>query len=85
MEATLHYAIHRIVELENLLLPDVPETVWPAEVEVVFSQSGDVDLLPAHHQRRLKHHINRMWLEKVPAPSILTAARSLREAMEKYA
>lgn len=85
MEATLHYAIHRIVELENLLLPEVPETVWPAEVEVVFSQCGNVDLLPNHHQRRLKHHINRMWLDKVPAPSILTAARSLREAMEKYA
>lgn len=85
MEATLHYAIHRIIELETMLLPDVPETVWPAEVEVVFSQSGDVDNLPAHHQRRLKHHINRMWLDKVPAPSILTAARSLREAMEKYA
>ncbi|MFP2430261.1 hypothetical protein [Enterobacter ludwigii] len=85
MDASLNYAIQRIVELESMLLPDVPETVWPAEVEVVFSQCGDVDPLPAHHQRRLKHHINRMWLEKVPAPSILTAARSLREAMEKYA
>lgn len=85
MDTALNYAIKRIVELEAMLLPDVPETIWPAEVEVVFSQSGDVDNLPAHHQRRLKHHINRMWLDKVPAPSILTAALSLREAMEKYA
>ncbi|HDR2588962.1 TPA: class I SAM-dependent methyltransferase [Enterobacter ludwigii] len=84
-DPTFNYALKRIIELETMLLPEVPETVWPAEVEVVFSQSGNVDLLPAHHQRRLKHHINRMWLDKVPAPSILTAARSLREAMEKYA
>lgn len=40
---------------------------------------------PAHHQRRLKHHINRMWLEKMPVPAIVTAARSLAAAMEKYA
>ena len=85
MDLALSYAITRIIELENMLMPNVPETVWPAEVEVVYSQSGDVDQLPAHHQRRLKHHINRMWLEKLPAPSIVTAARSLREAMEKYA
>jgi hypothetical protein len=29
--------------------------------------------------------INRMWLEKMPVPSIIAAARSLASAMEKYA
>ncbi|AGJ86734.1 hypothetical protein [Raoultella ornithinolytica] len=33
--------------------------------------------IPAHHQRRLQHHINRMWLEKMPVPSIIGAARLL--------
>ncbi|MDS7913038.1 hypothetical protein PTQ55_16555 [Klebsiella pasteurii] len=85
MEPSLEYACKRIVELEGLLLVDVPETVWPAEVAMVFSQVESAGKLPAHHQRRLQHHINRMWLEKMPVPSIIAAARSLACAMEKYA
>lgn len=61
MGQLLQYATKRIVELESLLLVDVTETVWPTEVGMVES-AGD---LPAHHQRRLKHHINRMWLKKM--------------------
>lgn len=81
----MQYATNRIVELESLLLVDVPETVWPAEVGMVYSQVESARDLPAHHQRRLKHHINRMWLEKMPVPAIITAACSLAAAMEKYA
>ena len=85
MEPSLEYACKRIVELEGLLLVDVPETVWPAEVAMVLSQLESAGVLPAHHQRRLQHHINRLWLEKMPVPSIIAAARSLASAMEKYA
>ncbi|MFA1286019.1 hypothetical protein ACDI96_25435 [Citrobacter telavivensis] len=85
MDQLLQYATNRIIELENLLLVDVPETVWPAEVKMVFSQVENAGDLPSHHQRLLQHHINRMWLEKMPVPSIITAARSLASAMEKYA
>lgn len=85
MEPSLEYACKRIVELEGLLLVDVPETVWPAEVAMVFTQIESAVKLPAHHQRRLQHHINRMWLEKMPVPSIIAAARSLASVMEKYA
>lgn len=81
----LQYATKRIIELESLLLAEVPETVWPAEVGMVYSQIENAGDLPAHHQRRLKHHINRMWLEKMPIPSIVVAARSLAAAMEEYA
>lgn len=81
----IQYATKRVIELEGLLLVEVPETVWPAEVGMVFSQIEVAGELPAHHQRRLQHHINRMWLEKMPVPSIITAARSLAAAMEKYA
>ena len=84
-DTLLEHAYRRIVELENLLLLDVPETVWPAEVAMVLSQVENAGDLPAHHQRRLQHHINRMWLEKMPVPSIITAARSLASAMEKHA
>ncbi|HBQ6326740.1 TPA: hypothetical protein L8N11_001838 [Klebsiella pneumoniae] len=84
-ETLLNYAYSRIVELEKLLLPDIENTVWPAEVVIVFSQIENAGKLPAHHQRRLQHHINRMWLEKIPVPSIIAAAGSLASAMEKYA
>lgn len=84
-DVLLEHAYRRLVELESLLMVDVPETVWPAEVSMVFSQIENAGALPAHHQRRLQHHINRMWLEKMPVPSIITAARSLACAMEKYA
>ncbi|HCT6262867.1 hypothetical protein CI665_014165 [Klebsiella quasipneumoniae subsp. similipneumoniae] len=85
MDLSLKYACKRIQELEGLLLVDVPETVWPAEVAMVFTQIESAGELPAHHQRRLQHHINRMWLEKMPVPSIIAAAGSLASAMEKYA
>ncbi|AKZ85319.1 MULTISPECIES: hypothetical protein [Enterobacter cloacae complex] len=85
MDPLLQYACRRVTELETLLLVDVQDTVWPAEVEMVFSQIENAGDLPAHHQRRLKHHINRMWLEKMPVPSIIVAARSLAAAMEEYA
>lgn len=85
MDQLLQYATNRIIELENLLLVNVEETVWPAEVGMVYSQIESVGDLPSHHQRRLKHHINRMWLEKMPVPAIITAAQSLAIAMEKYA
>ncbi|MGV1510756.1 hypothetical protein ACVSSC_20800 [Klebsiella pneumoniae] len=84
-DALLDSAYRRLLELEKLLLPDVSETVWPVEVSMVFSQIENAGELPAHHQRRLQHHINRMWLEKMPVPSIIAAARSLACAMEKYA
>ncbi|MDU5627976.1 MULTISPECIES: hypothetical protein [Citrobacter] len=85
MDQLLQYATNRIIELENLLLVNVEETVWPAEVGMVYSQIESAGDLPAHHQCRLKHHINRMWLEQMPVPSIIAAARSLAIAMEKYA
>ncbi|MFO3904139.1 hypothetical protein AAHD62_06360 [Enterobacter hormaechei] len=85
MEQLLQYATKRIVELESLLLVDISETVWPAEVAMVYGQIENAGDLPAHHQRRLKHHINRMWLEKIPVPAIVTAARSLACAMGEYA
>ncbi|EJV1483990.1 hypothetical protein N6B07_002153 [Enterobacter hormaechei] len=85
MDHLLKYACRRVAELENLLLVDVPETVWPVEVSMVYSQIENAGNLPAHHQRRLQHHINRMWLERMPVPSIVAAARSLAAAMEEYA
>lgn len=85
MDPSLEYACKRVQELESLLLVDIPETVWPAEVGMVFAQIENAGTLPPHHQRRLQHHINRMWLEKMPVSSIIAAAGSLACAMEKYA
>ena len=46
-DTLLEYAYRRIVELEKLLLVDVPETVWPAEVAMVLSQVENAGDLPA--------------------------------------
>lgn len=85
MDPLLQYACKRLSELESLMLVDVTETVWPAEVGMVYGQVENAADLPVHHQRRLKHHINRMWLENMPVPAIVTAARSLACAMGEYA
>lgn len=85
MDAQTQYATKHIVELENMLLINVEATVWPAEVEMVLSQIENAGDLPAQHMRRLQYHINRMWLEKMPIPSIIIAARSLASAMGEYA
>ncbi|MCV3301721.1 hypothetical protein [Leclercia adecarboxylata] len=75
MDPLLQYACRRVAELEGLLLVDVTETVWPAEVGMVYGQVENAGDLPAHHQRRLKHHINRMCLEKMLVPAIITETR----------
>ena len=66
MDPLLEYACKRVIELEGLLLVEVSETVWPAEVGMVYGQVENAGDLPAHHQRRLKlkwhtefGHLNR--------------------------
>ncbi len=84
-DAMLVNATRRIVELESLLLVPVEQTVWPTEIALVFSQLNDASNLPECHQERLRHHINRMWLESVPMPKIITVASSLAKTLEQYA
>ncbi|NVC30984.1 hypothetical protein FE224_03730 [Serratia marcescens] len=84
-DAMLMNATRRIVELESLLLVPVEQTVWPAEIALVFSQLNHASNLPECHQERLRYHINRMWLESVPMPKIITVASSLAKTLEQYA
>jgi hypothetical protein len=84
MDQLLQYATNRIVELENLLLVNVEETVWPAEVGMVYSQiesAGSSGAPPAPPEASHQPHV----AGKMPVPSIIAAARSLAIAMEKYA
>ncbi|EOI3553068.1 phage N-6-adenine-methyltransferase [Cronobacter turicensis] len=70
------------------LLPAVPEELpekWPAEVSVIFSQLNGTKGLAESIQRKVKYHINRMWLERMPMPEILKAASEMALAMEKAA
>ncbi|ELY4596959.1 phage N-6-adenine-methyltransferase [Cronobacter sakazakii] len=70
------------------LLPAVPEELpekWPAEVSVIFSQLNGTKGLAESIQRKVKYHINRMWLERMPMPEILKAASEMASAMEKAA
>jgi phage N-6-adenine-methyltransferase len=67
------------------IIPEQLASTWPAEVGMVFEQVDLASTLPTAHQQKLKQHINRMWLEQMPVPSIITAARSLAVSMEKHA
>lgn len=63
-DALIEYACSRICELESLLLVDVPETVWPAEVALVYTQVERAGDLPAHHQipcEGLRAVLNVSW------------------------
>ncbi|EOW6434221.1 phage N-6-adenine-methyltransferase [Cronobacter turicensis] len=79
-------------EAERLIpvtpLPAVPEELpekWPAEVTVIFSQITGTKELTESIQRKVKYHINRMWLERMPMPEILKAASEMASVMEKAA
>jgi hypothetical protein len=78
----LDYAVRLIVELENLLFVQVPDdVVWPKEVSLIFDQTPGAVILSLEQQARLRHHINRMWLERMPVPSITNAAGALAVAL----
>jgi N6-adenosine-specific RNA methylase IME4 len=57
--------------------------IWPAEVEMVFSAVEHDGAITEKNKRKLKFHINRMWLEKTPIPQIVVSARSLIATMER--
>lgn len=66
-------------EPENL-----PE-IWPAEVNVIFEQVTGAIALTESSQRKVKYHINRMWLERMSLPEIVNAASEMASVMEKAA
>jgi len=66
-------------EPENL-----PEK-WPAEVNVIFEKVTGAIALTESSQRKVKYHINRMWLERMSLPEIVNAASEMASAMEKAA
>jgi phage N-6-adenine-methyltransferase len=82
--AQIHREAMRLVpQIQQQNMPEIiSETLWPAEVGMVFEQVDLASSLPANHQQKLKQHINRMWLEQMPVPSIIDAARSLASSME---
>lgn len=69
-------------------LPATPEQLpekWPEEVSALFDQVSDGAVLTETGQRKVKYHINRMWLERMPMTEILKAASEMAAVMEKAA
>lgn len=62
---------------------ETDRVIWPAEVEMVFSAVEHDGAINEKNKRKLKFHINRMWLEKTPIPQIVVSARSLIATMER--
>lgn len=59
--------------------------VWPAEVLLLAQQLPALSNLADDHQRKVKHHINRMLLERQPHAEIITAAQSLATTFGEHA
>ncbi|NIG17482.1 phage N-6-adenine-methyltransferase [Pantoea sp. Al-1710] len=66
-------------------IPITANDVWSAEVKLLSNQVESIELLPADHQRKIKHHINRMVLERQPTGVIIAAAQSLATTFGEYA
>jgi len=76
--AQIEKAAARLRPLQREEEPPVTSNdVWSAEVNLISAQIPNIALLHADHQRKLKHHINRMLLERQPSSSIINAAQSL--------
>ncbi|MFU0882589.1 phage N-6-adenine-methyltransferase [Kluyvera cryocrescens] len=61
------------------VLPGTESRIWPLEVGLVFNQVDGADMLAMSQQNELKAHINQLWLERMPTPEIIAAARSMME------
>lgn len=59
------------------IIPETDNDVWPAEVQLLAGQLPQLANLATDHQRKVKHHINRMLLERQPSAEIIAAAQSL--------
>jgi len=69
-------------------LPATPEQLpekWPAEVSALFDKVSDTAVLTESSQKKVKYHINRMWLERMPMTEIIKAASEMAAVMEKAA
>lgn len=82
--------IHRLAER---MMPTMPPTTlpenlpekWPAEVTVIFNQVPGTSSLTESSQRKVKYHINRMWLDRMSVSEIVKAASEMASVMEKAA
>ncbi|WP_312463994.1 phage N-6-adenine-methyltransferase [Pantoea endophytica] len=63
--------------VQALITPETTNDVWSAEVTLLAEQVPTLISLPHEHQRKVKHHINRMLLERQPSAEIISAAQSL--------
>lgn len=75
----------QVPQQNDLELPENLPSVWPAEVAAIFNQIARAETLSACNQRKVKYHINRMWLDKLSVAEIVAAANELASAMEKAA
>lgn len=71
--------------VQALIIPETTNDVWSAEVTLLAEQVPTLISLPHEHQRKVKHHINRMLLERQPSSEIISAAQSLTATFGEHA
>lgn len=71
--------------VQALIPPETTNDVWSAEVTLLAEQVPTLISLPHEHQRKVKHHINRMLLERQPSTEIIASALSLTATFGEHA
>lgn len=69
----------------SALVKEFPETessIWPMEVEMLFSQVDDSEGLELPLRNKLKAHINQLWLERMSANKIINVVNNLANSMK---
>lgn len=62
--------------------PETESSIWPMEVEMLFSQVDDSEGLELPLRNKLKAHINQLWLERMSANKIINVVNNLANSMK---
>lgn len=73
-----------IAYVNDLLAVTVEQSVWPKEVDLLMTHLGDISELPDEHVRRIRLHINRLWLERAAPQQIIISGRLLVNNFKEY-
>ena len=73
-----------IAYVNDLLEITVEQSVWPKEVETLMTHMGDISELPEEHVRRIRLHINRLWLERTAPQQIIISGSLLVNNFNDY-
>lgn len=75
----------RYEKIKNTIPDPITNTVWPKEVNSIFSLIENAKILPSELQLKVKQSINKMIIDRLPHDQMVVAAQNLVNRMEAKA